>query len=222
MKANVTLVNSNWTGDHVRRLLGVETRTLYPPVVDPAPGWPWRDRRNGFLAVGRISPEKRYEAVMKILARVRERVPGLTLTIIGTRDRHSAAYFSRLQRLAASFGHWIQFHDNLTRDEVRSLMASHRYGIHGMDEEHFGMGPAELARAGAIVWVPRGGGQMEVVGNEPALMYDSPADAVEKITRTLGDANEEARLRARLAVVSEQFSTDNFMGQVREIVDQFD
>ena len=52
-------------------------------------------------------------------------------------------------------------------------MASHRYGIHGMREEHFGMAPAELARAGAIVWVPRGGGQMEIVGHEPALMFDS-------------------------------------------------
>ena len=45
--------------------------------------------------------------------------------------------------LAQSLGSWIQFRDNLTRDEVRALMASHRYGIHGMREEHFGMAPAE-------------------------------------------------------------------------------
>ena len=45
-------------------------------------------------------------------------------------------------------------------------MATHRYGIHGMREEHFGMAPAEMARAGAIVWVPRGGGQTEIVGGE--------------------------------------------------------
>ena len=57
-----------------------------------------------------------------------------------------------------------QFCDDASRDEVRALMATHRYGIHGMREEHFGMAPAELARAGCIVWVPRGGGQMEIVG----------------------------------------------------------
>ena len=57
LRANLTLVNSNWTGAHVRRFLGVDTRTLYPPVVDPAPPPPWSERRNGFLAIGRISPE---------------------------------------------------------------------------------------------------------------------------------------------------------------------
>ncbi len=37
LKANLTLVNSDWTGEHVSRFLGIKTRTLYPPVVDPAP-----------------------------------------------------------------------------------------------------------------------------------------------------------------------------------------
>ena len=75
-------------------------------------------------------------------------------------------------------------------------MATHRYGIHGMREEHFGMAPAEMARAGCIVWVPRGGGQMEIVGREPVLMYDSEDDAVEKIV-------EDARRSGRAAAASE-------------------
>ena len=37
LKANLTLVNSDWTGEHVSTFLGIKTRTLYPPVVDPAP-----------------------------------------------------------------------------------------------------------------------------------------------------------------------------------------
>jgi glycosyltransferase involved in cell wall biosynthesis len=91
---------------------------------------------------------------MKILARVRQHAPDITLTIIGTRDRHARRYFQSLTSLAASLGSWIDFRDNLTRDDVRALMASCRYGVHGMREEHFGMAPAEMARAGAIVWVP--------------------------------------------------------------------
>ena len=221
LKANLTLVNSDWTGEHVAKFLGITTRTLYPPVVDPAPGLPWDQRRNGFLAVGRISPEKEYERVMAILARVRQQAPELTLTIIGTWDRHSRRYFRSLTSLAASLGSWIEFRDNLTRDDVRSLMASHRYGIHGMREEHFGMAPAELARAGAIVWVPRGGGQMEIVGREPALMYESDDDAVRKIASTLSSASEQQRLRDKLAGISEQFSTTRFMAQVRQIVNEF-
>ena len=132
LKANVTLVNSDWTGEHVARFLGIRTRTLYPPVVDPAPGLPWNERRPGFLAIGRISPEKEYERVMRILARVREQAPETTLTIVGTSDRHSRRYFEKLAGLAAQLGSWIEFRNNLTREEVRQLMASHRYGIHGM------------------------------------------------------------------------------------------
>jgi glycosyltransferase involved in cell wall biosynthesis len=222
MKANVTLVNSDWTGEHVTRFLGITTRTLYPPVVDPAPGVPWPERRNGFLAVGRISPEKEYERVMRILARVRERVPDLTLTIVGTWDRHSQRYFRSLTTLASSLGSWISFRDNVSRDEIRGLMASHRYGLHGMLEEHFGMAPAELARAGVIVWVPRGGGQMEIVGREPALMYGTEDDAVEKIAAVMANPAEQQRLLQHLAVVSDQFSTTRFMQQVCEIVDTFE
>ena len=192
LKANLTLVNSDWTGERVSTFLGIKTRTLYPPVVDPAPGLPWSERRNAFLAVGRISPEKEYERVMRILARVREHAPDLTLTIVGTRDRHARRYFRSLTSLAAALGSWIEFRDNLTRDELRALMASYRYGIHGMREEHFGMAPAEMARAGAIVWVPRGGGQMEIVGREPALMYESDDDAVQKISATLASASRAA------------------------------
>ena len=221
LKANLTLVNSDWTGEHVSTFLGIKTRTVYPPVVDPAPPVPWSERRNAFLAVGRISPEKEYERIMRILARVRGNAPGITLTIIGTRDRHARRYFRSLTSLAATLGSWIDFRDNLTHDEVRALMASSRYGIHGMREEHFGMAPAEMARAGAIVWVPRGGGQMEIVGREPSLMYESDDDAVQKISVTLASASEQRRLIERLAVVSEQFSTARFMQQVRSIVNEF-
>jgi glycosyltransferase involved in cell wall biosynthesis len=213
-------VNSDWTGDHVRSFLGVSTRTLYPPVVDPGAGRPWPERRPDFLAVGRIAPEKEYERVMDILARVRRHFPELRLTIVGTWDAHARRYMNGLRRHAERLGAWIEFRQNVSRGEVRELMATHRYGIHGMREEHFGMAPAELARAGCIVWVPRGGGQMEIVNREDALMYDSVDDAAGKIVRTLGDAAEQARLRSVLAS-ADRFSTAHFVEQVREIVAGF-
>jgi glycosyltransferase involved in cell wall biosynthesis len=220
LKSNLTLVNSDWTGEHVGAFLGVPTETLYPPVVDPLPGRAWTDRRCAFLAVGRIAPEKEYERIMRILAGVRRR-HALSLTIVGTTDRHSRGYRSMLDRVAASLGSWIEFRDNVTRDDLRELMASYRYGIHGMREEHFGMAPAEMARAGMIVWVPRGGGQVEIAGGEPTLMYDTDEDAVEKITRVLDAGAEQQRLRDHLATRSERFSTAHFQDHVRQIVDGF-
>ncbi len=222
LKKNLTLVNSDWTGEHVARFLGIETRTLYPPVVDPATPLPWEKRINGFLAVGRISPEKEFERVMKILARVRLHAPDLTLTIVGTSDRHGRRYMRSLTSLANTLGSWIQFRDNATREELRSLMASYRYGIHGMREEHFGMAPAEMARAGMIIWVPRGGGQTEIVGREPLLMYESDDEALRRILKTLVSPAEQQRLRTLLAGTSAKFSTARFTEQVRAIVNDFE
>ena len=73
------------------------------------------------------------------------------------------------------------------------------------------MAPAELARAGVIVWVSKGGGQMEFVGHEAALMDDSADDAVARITAVLADPTAQERLRHALAARAEMFSTDRFV-----------
>ena len=90
-----------------------------------------------------------------------------------------------------------------------------------MREEHFGMAAAELVRAGQIVWVPRGGGQMEIVGEEPMLMYDTDDEAVEKIVAVMGDPAEQERLRSVLAPRGRLFSTDRFVSDIRDIVSSF-
>jgi glycosyltransferase involved in cell wall biosynthesis len=221
LRQNLTLANSNWTAARVKQLLGIDARTVYPPVADPAEPVAWAGRRNAFIALGRISPEKEYERSMRILARVRRHVPDLTFTIVGTWDRHASRYLRSLERLAAALGSWVQFRQDLTREDVRQLMASHRYAIHGMREEHFGMAPAEMVRAGMIVWVPRGGGQVEIVGDEPALVYDSEEEAAETIMDVLDRAPEQARLRAHLRTRSALFGTDRFMEEVRGIVATF-
>jgi hypothetical protein len=91
-----------------------------------------------------------------------------------------------------------------------------------MREEHFGMAPAEMARAGMIVWVPRGGGQVEIVGNQPALMYDTDDEAVEKISGALMSASAQQRLRDHLATVAVQFSATHFVQEIRDIVNHFE
>jgi glycosyltransferase involved in cell wall biosynthesis len=101
-------------------------------------------------------------------------------------------------------------------------MASSRYGIHGMREEHFGMAPAELVRAGALVWLGRGGGQIEIVGGEVALLYDTEEEAAEKIAAVLADPAEERRLREHLRGRAERFAPGRLVDEVREIVATFE
>jgi glycosyltransferase involved in cell wall biosynthesis len=221
IKQNLTLANSQWTAAQVKRFLGIDAQTLYPPVIDPGATTQWTDRRTAFLTLGRISPEKEYERSMRILANVRRHIPELTFTIVGTWDRRAERYMTTLRRLAASLGSWIHFRENLSRDELRVVIQSHRYGIHAMREEHFGMAPAEMVRAGCIVWVPRGGGQMEVVGDDAGLLYDTEDEATEKILGVLRSGAEQMRLREHLARHGHMFGTHRFVQEMRSIVAAF-
>jgi glycosyltransferase involved in cell wall biosynthesis len=96
------------------------------------------------------------------------------------------------------------------------LIAGHRFGIHGMREEHFGIGIAEMVRAGCVVWVPNGGGQVEIVA-DARLRYDSVEDAAKKIVRVLQDPAELATVRAHLAARRDLFSTEHFVREIRAI-----
>jgi glycosyltransferase involved in cell wall biosynthesis len=221
MKTNLTLANSNWTASRIRQFLGIHAETLYPPVAAADEGLRWEDRKPGFLAIGRISPEKEFERAFRILARVRSASPNLTLTVVGTWDRHVRRYYDGLRDLAASLGPWIDFRHDVSRDEIRQLMGSHRYGIHGMREEHFGMAPAEMTRAGMIVWVPDGGGQVEIVGDELGLRYSNEDEAVERITPVLREPREQQRLREHLRARSDLFGAERFVARAQAIVRDF-
>jgi hypothetical protein len=91
-----------------------------------------------------------------------------------------------------------------------------------MQEEHFGMGPAELVRAGALVWLARGGGEVEIVGDEPSLLYDTEEEAAEKIAAVLVNRAEEWRLREHLHVSADRFFPGRFVDEVRQIVATFE
>src|SRR5262245_806592 len=221
MRANLTLVNSNWTAARVRALLGVDAATVYPPVVVPEKTAPWDRRQARFVAIGRISPEKDYERIIRILTRVRAHAPEVTLTIVGTSDRRVRRYYDQLRTLAASSGPWITFRHDVSRDSMQMMLRESRYGMHGMAEEHFGMAPAEMAAAGMIVWVPNGGGQVEIVDGEPALIFESDEQAAESILRVLASYPEQQRLRERLAARSAHFSTSRFVGEIQAIVAGF-
>jgi glycosyltransferase involved in cell wall biosynthesis len=213
MHRNVTLVNSNWTGRLAHQRYGFVSRTVYPPVTGDFPDVPWESRAPGFVCIGRIAPEKELDRVIDIVSGVRRHVPEVTLHIVGTPDHKQ--YARRIAQRAREAGFTI--HHDLSRPALADLVSRQRYGIHGMLEEHFGMAPAELVRAGCLTWVHDAGGQVEIV-DDPRLVYGSVEDAVGKIVATLRDPHETATLRKHLATRGAMFSTERFMREVREAV----
>lgn len=218
MRQNLTLVDSNWTGRFTRELFGIETLTVYPPVLSEYPSVSWAKRENGFICLGRIVPQKQIERAIEIVGKLRRSFPDLHLHILGKVGH--AGYADSLRKLIPGAASWLHFEGDPTWKKKTELIAKHRYGIHAKENEPFGIAVAEMVAAGCIVWVPDGGGQVEIV-DHPGLIYSSPEDGRQKIERILKDSGLRDSIRRHLARRARQFSVKKFQGEIRGIVDRF-
>ncbi len=213
---NVTLTTSAWTAARLERDFNVRSRVLYPPVVDPGAGLPWAARRNAFLCIGRFTGSKRIEAAASIVRRVRaEGLRDARLIIVGSPvDRD---YTARLHRLAERDRDWMEFRQDISREETNRLIGECRYGLQAMVDEHFGMATAELAKGGCVVFAHDSGGTREVLGDS-ALLWTTEDEAVARISAIVRDAATRDAVRSRLLAHACAFSVDRFCDELRELI----
>jgi glycosyltransferase involved in cell wall biosynthesis len=219
MRENATLANSAYIREAIYRTHGIDAQILHPPVPGQFPSVPWEEKENAFVCAGRFSPEKELEKVIAILSGLRARGRKIVLQMVG--DDSNSSYAKRILGLTRQNESWIQVHRDISRDELASLMTRQRYGIHGMVGEHFGIGVAEMQRAGCIVFAPECGGPAEIIGDSRVL-YASAEDAVEKIDRVLGDSELQAELVAGVIDRRDLFSDERFTAGIRRIVLEFE
>jgi glycosyltransferase involved in cell wall biosynthesis len=215
---NLFLADSAYIAAQIRQVYGADSMVLYPPVAGPFPAVPWAARRAGVASVGRIAPAKRWETAVAIVEQLRARGHDLTLSLLGHRE--DAAYERRLRGLAATRP-WLRILTDLSRGELLAELAAHRYGIHAMQDEHFGIAPAEMLAAGCIPFVHNSGGPIEIVGGQPDLIFGDAGQAVERIARVLGDPALQQRLRDDLAARAGLFTAATFCARLRTIVETF-
>jgi glycosyltransferase involved in cell wall biosynthesis len=218
MKANLTLANSDWTKEKLRESYGIESKTIYPPVLGSFPKVPWEEKENGFICIGRVSPWKQLLRVISIVSAVRERIPNVHLHIIGATSEE--AYGKRLLRHAKAHP-WIMMSEKMTRNELTKMISEHRYGIHGMINEPFGLAVAEMVCGGCIVFVPRDGGPSEIVGRDERLVYETVDEAASKIVQVMMKAKLQTALRSQLRLGCKRFSQQRFAYEIRDIVARF-
>jgi glycosyltransferase involved in cell wall biosynthesis len=217
--SNLTLVNSQWSARLVESIYRKQPTVLNPPVSWSAPPVAWEQRRDSFVSLGRIEPGKRQIEAIAIMDRVRRRGHDVNLEIIG--DIYNPVYAHLLRERALAAGPWVRLRHGISRSELEQTVGTCRYGLHTMLDEHFGIAVAELVRAGCLVFVPDSGGQVEIIGHEPGLMFDSDEQAVERICAVLESDGEQSRLREMLAARLLDFTEEQFMRQLRRIVQEF-
>ncbi|WP_440991946.1 glycosyltransferase family 4 protein [Haloarchaeobius baliensis] len=212
------LANSDWTADRVARDYGTRPTVCYPPVdtTDLPAGRPWPERESGFVTVGRIAPEKNVLRNVEIVERLSERGHDVHLHIVG--PAHDRRYTEQVERRASDL-EFVTYEGKVDRDRLLSLLGSHRYGLHGREPEHFGIAVAEQVASGMLPFVPDSGGQREVVGELPALLYSSAEEAVDSISTVLDSGAEQDRLREQLPDVESAFGRERFRRTIRSVVD---
>lgn len=223
-KNNLILVNSAWTGRMSAQVYpDAQHIVLHPPALAEIVESESGQRSQRFLSVGRCSPEKDWLKLIDIAQGLREKGFDVGLTLAGSRD--SGPYGQAVERRARAAGSWVDLVFDFSREQLQNLMRTHRYGLHGMKEEHYGMAVAELILGGCLTMVHKSGGQVEIV-TDPRLHYEDVDDAVDKWSRILTSPElEEELLKAQRAhrshLVKERFVTefhqlvDGFLSQSR-------
>jgi len=219
LRRNLTLANSSFIAGRIRAVHGVQPTIVFPPVTSEFPERRWEDRDDAVVALGRLHSSKRWEMAVAAVDELRRRGHALELTLIGHGD--DCEYQARLAALAASRP-WFRILTNLSRDALKSEVVRHRYAIHTMENEHFGMAPAELLCAGCLLFAHNSGGPVEIVGGEARLLFADAMDAADKIEQALVDAQRAAALRSALRARRRNFSTEAFCATLRDLVDRFE
>ncbi|MEO0292887.1 MAG: glycosyltransferase family 4 protein [candidate division WOR-3 bacterium] len=217
-RENLTVANSNWGAKILRKEFGIESKVIYPPVAEEFMHIPWDKKEDGFIYIGRIVPEKRIDFIIEVLDRVRREGFDLHFHIIG--PLYNSTYAEYLKKLSKTKGDWIKLEGAKFGEEKQEFLSGHKYGISAHPNESFGISVAEMIKAGEIVWVPRGGGQTEIVNNED-LLYNNFEDAVSKIIAVLKDDKKQKILRIHLAKQAKKFSAERFKKEVKELVEDY-
>jgi glycosyltransferase involved in cell wall biosynthesis len=206
-RVNLSLANSQFVAAKLKQVYGVDAEILYPPVPGKYPDIPWEQRRSAAVAIGRMHHIKRWDLVVEIVDLVRRRGLDLGLTLINQPD--ALEYGRRIAAMAASRP-WFRILTGLTRDQLAQEVALHRYGIHAMQDEHFGIAVAEILRAGCVPFVHDSGGPVEIVGGHKELRFRTAEEGAGALAAVIGDAALRERLRGLLAKQRERFSTEIF------------
>lgn len=223
MRRNLTLTNSHWTVRRIGELFEMPARVLYPPAAGRFPDTPWAQRRDGFVAIGRMEPSKRFGWMIETLRRLRARGRQVELHICTHLDEvlHEPEELERVRALAREAGDWVHLHYNLPRADLMALLGANRYGLHAKIDEHFGMAPAEMARAGCLPFVHESGGQVEIVDSDPRLTFRTEDDAVEKMVALLRDDGAQQAMLARVGQRARMFAPEEFARGLVGNVEQF-
>jgi glycosyltransferase involved in cell wall biosynthesis len=98
------------------------------------------------------------------------------------------------------------------------MVSTHKYGLHGRVNEHFGIAVAETLAGGALPFVHKSGGPREIVGEDDRVLYQDIGEAVSKVDEVLTESDGDEILED-LPDAEEKFGLKRFRRDIRGAVE---
>ncbi|PSF34267.1 glycosyl transferase family 1 [Aphanothece hegewaldii CCALA 016] len=220
LKQNISLVNSQVVQEQVSLNYNIESTVVYPPVVIQTHDIPWEEKEDAFICSGRLVRAKQPHKAIQILKAVREKGFNVKLYLTGGGGGGQQDYIRFLNKMIKENSSWVKLCKNMSYEDYTKVLYNCKYGLH-YKQEPFGISVAEMVKAGVIPFVKSSGGQIEIVGKDNQdLFYKSDEDAVNAIVKVLQNQDKIIQIRQSLKLQKDLFSTDNFMSQIKRIVQQ--
>ncbi|XP_014218832.1 GDP-Man:Man(3)GlcNAc(2)-PP-Dol alpha-1,2-mannosyltransferase [Copidosoma floridanum] len=239
--ADIVMVNSSWTKDHINSIWKCPQRThlLYPPcdveklVQLPLISDETKSKEIRLVSVSQFRPEKNHALMIEVMNKIKSSIneetwPKVHLILVGScRNEDDESYVRKLKDLVTllNIKDNVQFKMNIPYDQLISEMQQGTIGIHAMWNEHFGISVVDALAAGLIMVAHASGGpKADIIDTRDKTRNGYLAKEVDKYAKTIVSiinmsTEEKNRIRSAARKSVERFSTKGFEQEFTKIVE---
>jgi glycosyltransferase involved in cell wall biosynthesis len=217
----VTITNSRYSEEAIKRVLGTKANVVYPPVATSKfRTLPKKRRSNTVLTISRLDQSKNLD----VLPQLAKSVPNAKFIVIGATDRRSDSYLNGIVEEAKRLGvdGRVTIKPNCGETEKLNLLMQAKVYLHTMRNEHFGISIVEGMSAGLVPVVHKSGGPwFDILGTTQGQFgyaYTTIDEAAGFITEILRDQKLRARLSEGAQKRADYFDIKHFRGRMLAIV----
>jgi len=210
------LSNSKYTSDAIKKISGMNSSLLYPPISETFYLNPNEvdKKENVVVAASRIAPEKRLTLVPQV-ARLTSR--NIRFCIVGLRGstQELRQILTLIERNGVSDR--VEVMTDVPRKTLQSILRKSKVYLHLAHGEHFGVSIVEAMASGCIPIVHNSGGPKEFVPE--SYRFNGLEEAARKIEKAVFEwTPRESR---QIIDLARPFSQENFSTRFLEIFDTY-
>jgi alpha-1,2-mannosyltransferase len=222
IKRATIITNSNYTKKAIKQIWNVDSTVVYPPC--PQYSFPLEEKISGngsangkgyantVCALGRFTPEKKYETILEIS----KKRPKLKFELIGSVTSDKISYLVELKNKAPKN---VTFYVNISINEKKEILKKSQIFLHSFEGEHFGVAIIEAMSAGLIPITHNSGAAKEDQLVDDIFRYDNLENAVDCLDRaiSLWDLEKASKNRE----YAQNFSIENYNKNLKTFVENW-